>query len=121
MWERLRNWLSARHGDGPIVDRGLIKRRDGLIGREEWEKLVESNPGLEQVEDTYGTNPFTGERVLFSGRNGARCIVGGKRRGTLVFGNGSVSITEVPERFCNEVAALLKAEVRPGMDAYSDE
>jgi hypothetical protein len=107
--------------DNSIVDCGLIKRRDGLIGREEWDKLVESHPGLEQVEDRYGTSPFTGEKVLFSGKNTAYCIVDGKRQGTLQFGKGSISITEVPERFCNEMAALLKAEVRPGMDAYSEE
>jgi hypothetical protein len=107
--------------DNPIVDVGLIKRRDGLIDGEEWRKLVESHRGLEQAPDRYGTNPFTKEKVLFSGKGAAICTVDGKKQGTLVFSGGKVSITNVPERFCNEIAALLRAEVRPGMDAYSEE
>jgi hypothetical protein len=107
--------------DNPIVDVGLIKRRDGLIDGEEWSKLVESHRGLEPAPDRYGTNPFTKEVVLFSGKGAAICTVHGKKQGTLVFSGGAVSITNVPEHFCNEIAALLKAEVRPGMDAYSEE
>lgn len=103
--------------DSPIVDVGLIKRRDGAIDGEEWRKLVESHRGLEQAPDRYGTNPFTKEVVLFSGKGAAICTVDGKKQGSLVFSGGDVFIRDVPEHFCNEIAALLKAEVRPGMDA----
>ena len=104
-----------------IVECGVIKPRDGLIDRKEWDKLVESHPALEQVPDQFGTSPFTGEKVLFSGKGVARCIFNGKAQGSLKYFDGKLSITNVPEHFCNEMAALFKAEVLHGEGAYSSE
>lgn len=121
MFGRLRNWLSGPQKRGLIVDRGIIKRRDRSISLEEWNKLIESHPTLEPVPDRYGTSPFTGEQVLFSGKGKACCIINGEIQGTLCHFDGELSVTAVPERFCDEIADLLKAEVLHGDDAYLSE
>ena len=48
-----------------ILDCGVIKRSVGLIDREEWDKLVKSHPGLEQVPDRFGTSPSRKKKYCF--------------------------------------------------------
>jgi hypothetical protein len=121
MFGRLRNWLNGPPKYSEVFDCGVIKRSDRPIDLKEWNQLVESHAALEQVLDQYGTNPFSNERVLFSGAGVAYCIINGEKKGSLKYFDGKLSITNVPEHFCNEVAAFLQAEVLRGIDAYSSE
>jgi hypothetical protein len=104
-----------------ILDRGIIRRRDGSIESKEWDKIIESHPALKLLPGQYGTSPFTGEKVLFPRKGVAACIVDGVEQGSLCYFDGKIAITNVPERFCSEIAALLKAELLIGVDSFSVE
>jgi hypothetical protein len=50
------------------MDFARIRRASRPIDLAEWAQIIASHPALEQMPDRTGINPFTKEKVLFSGK-----------------------------------------------------
>jgi hypothetical protein len=81
------------------------------ITLDEWNNLIESDPSLEQVPDRHGINPFTSEKVVFSGVGKAYFLFMGEKTGNIILNDGMLYTTGVPRSKCDEVANKLRAIV----------
>ena len=90
---------------------GKIQRVEGVIPFDEFEKLMESEDQLDQVEDRRGLNPFTNEEVIFSGKGKAFYRVDGEDLGNLSLESGVVLTTGVPRDVCEKIALFLRADL----------
>ena len=85
--------------------------RSSEIAVSEVDALVANLDSLEAIPDRTGTNPFTGEDVLFPGRGKAYYIDDGEIVGNLSLENGEILATGVPKYVCEKIASLLGAKV----------
>lgn len=93
------------------MDFGRIRRNSQLIDLPEWEKIIASNPLLEQIPDRIGINPFTKEKVVFPGKGAAYYVVDGERIGNASLEEGEILTTGIPREFCEQIAQALNANV----------
>jgi hypothetical protein len=93
------------------VDFGRIERDSGDIGLAEWLQVITEHPFLEHMSDREGINPFTNERVVFSGQGKAFYVAGGERLGNAGLAEGQILTTGIPRDVCEEIAKLLCGRV----------
>lgn len=87
-------------------------RRDAYpITLTEWNEIIASHNSFEQMADRTGTNPFTKEKVLFSGMGKAYYVVDGYRLGNASLEDGEILTTGIPRDVCEQVAQRLDADV----------
>jgi hypothetical protein len=99
---------------GEIMDDfqfGKIERSVGEIYQREWDKVIQTDSSLEQVEDKKGVNPFTNAEVIFPGEGKAYYIESGDRVGNISLEGGVLLTTGVPKKKCEQIGTLLKALV----------
>lgn len=93
------------------MDFGRIKKESAPIGLAEWLNLITEHPALEHMPDREGINPFTNERVVFSGRGKAFYVAGGERLGNAVLEDGEVLTSGIPRETCEDIARRLGGRV----------
>lgn len=90
---------------------GKIQREMSPITLPEWKKVIAPNAFLEQMSPRTGINPFTKEKVVFSGEGCAYYVVDGVKMGNASLENGEILTTGMPREVCEEIARSLKATV----------
>jgi hypothetical protein len=93
------------------MEEAYIKSRVGKIDPAAWAKIVQSHRALEPMPERVVTNPFTGEKHLQNVKGSA--AVRGEDPSKVGFAlcDGEIFAYGVSLEFCEEIAALLNAEV----------
>ncbi|OED41580.1 hypothetical protein AB833_09440 [Chromatiales bacterium (ex Bugula neritina AB1)] len=92
---------------------GIIRGTTGDIDLAEWNKIIQTDNSLKQIEDRIGKNPFTKEEIVFSGEGKAYFMFSGEAVGNISLENGALLTTGVPLSKCTEIADRLNAFVEP--------
>lgn len=90
---------------------GIIKRTTGDIELAEWNKIIQTDNSLKQMENRIGENPFTKEKIVIPGEGKAYFMFSGEAVGNISLENGVLLTTGVPLSKCTEIADRLSAFV----------
>jgi hypothetical protein len=93
------------------MDFARIRRDVCPISLSEWNEVIASHAFLEQMPDRTGTNPFTKEKVLSSGKGKAYYVVDSERVGNASLEDGEILTTGIPPDVCEQIAQCLHANV----------
>ena len=89
------------------MDCGKITRTGSDISSDEWKNLIDTEQQIIHMPDRVGTNPFTQERMVFSGKDKAYYQENGVSVGNIVLESGELMTTGVPRQFCERLASAL--------------
>ena len=93
-----------------------IRREGRPITEKEFDFVVTERDDLEPMPNREGTNPFTGEKVLFSGSGRAIYKDNGEGAGNASLEGGEILTTGIPMAVCvliaNELDAAAEADDR---------
>ena len=90
---------------------GKILRKGRSIELTEWTEIIQSDNSLEPMMDRAGINPFTQEKITFSGKGKAFYHYSGEPVGNIALENGVLLTTGVPWSKCFEIANIIGAVV----------